>query len=113
MVEILDKIGGNLYPSVVMHLAQEIMKNGGTIAKGKKLTAIGDDEVVLADAATGKETRIPADAVVLAMGVRSYRPDYEAFRAAYGDKLIMVGDSSRPGQIYDALHSGHDRAFVY
>ena len=113
VVEMLDKIGGNLYPSVVMHLAQEIMKNGGTIAKGKKLTAIGDDEVVLADAATGKETRIPADAVVLAMGVRSYRPDYEAFRAAYGDKLIMVGDSSRPGQIYDALHSGHDRAFVY
>ena len=113
VVEMLDKIGGNLYPSVVMHLAQEIMKNGGTIAKGKKLTAIGDDEVVLADAATGKETRIPADVVVLAMGVRSYRPDYEAFRAAYGDKLIMVGDSSRPGQIYDALHSGHDRAFVY
>ena len=113
VVEMLDKIGGNLYPSVVMHLAQEIMKNGGTIAKGKKLTTIGDDEVVLADAATGKETRIPADAVVLAMGVRSYRPDYEAFRAAYGDKLIMVGDSSRPGQIYDALHSGHDRAFVY
>ena len=51
--------------------------------------------------------------VVLAMGVRPDRPDYEALREAYGDKLILVGDSCRPGQIYDALHSGHDKAFVY
>ena len=34
-------------------------------------------------------------------------------REEYGDKLILVGDSCRPGQIYDALHSGHDKAFVY
>ena len=113
VVEMLDKIGGNLYPSVVMHLAQEIMKNGGSIAKGKRLTAIEEGAVCVADVGTGEETRIPADTVILAMGVRSSRPDYEAFRAAFGEKLILVGDSSRPGQIYDALHSGHDKAFVY
>ena len=38
VVEMLDKVGGNLYPSVVMHLAQEIMKNGGSIRKGMRLT---------------------------------------------------------------------------
>ena len=37
----------------------------------------------------------------------------ERLREAYGDKLILVGDTARPGQIYDALHSAHDRAFVY
>ena len=113
VVEMLDKIGGNLYPSVVMHLAQEIMKNGGTIAKGKRLTAVEGSSVCVADVKTGEEARIPADCVVLAMGVRSDRPDYEAFRKAYGDDLILVGDSCKPGQIYDALHSGHDKAFVY
>ena len=113
VVEMLDKIGGNLYPSVVMHLAQEIMKNGGTIAKGKRLTAVEGGSVCVADVKTGEEARIPADCVVLAMGVRSDRPDYEAFRKAYGDDLILVGDSCKPGQIYDALHSGHDKAFVY
>ena len=96
-----------------MHLAQQIMKNGGQIAKGKQLTALTDDSVVVKDTKTGEETAIPAGTVILAMGVRSNRPDYEAFRAAYGDKLILVGDTARPGQIYDALHSGHDRAFVY
>ena len=113
VVEMLDKVGGNLYPSVVMHLAQEIMKNGGAILKGRKLTAVEDGAVNIADAKTGDETSLPADLVVLAMGVRPDRPDYEALREAYGDKLILVGDSCRPGQIYDALHSGHDKAFVY
>ena len=113
VVEMLDKVGGNLYPSVVMHLAQEIMKNGGSIRKGMRLTAVKEGEVTIADAKTGEETILPADLVILAMGVRANRPDYEALREAYDDKLILVGDSCRPGQIYDALHSGHDKAFVY
>lgn len=113
VVEMLDKVGGNLYPSVTMHLAQEILKNGGVIAKGKQLTALIDTGVTVKDVKSGEETAIPADTVILAMGVRANRPELDAFRAAYGDKLILVGDTARPGQIYDALHSGHDRAFVY
>ena len=113
VVEMLNKVGGNLYPSVVMHLAQEIMKNGGTIAKGKQLTAVESGSVTVKDTANGEETKIPADTVILAMGVRSNRPDLEALCRAFGDKLIMVGDAYKPGQIYDALHSAHDKAFVY
>ncbi len=113
VVEMLDKVGGNLYPSVVLHLAQEIMKNGGAIAKGKKLVSIGEGEVTVEDTKTGEQAAIPADTVVLAMGVRANRPDIDAFREAYPGKVVLVGDSARPGQIYDALHSGHDRAFVY
>ncbi len=112
VVEMLDKVGGNLYPSVIMHLAQEIMKNG-VIAKGKKLTAVGEGSVTVADTKTGEEASIPADTVILAMGVRPNRPDLEAYKAAFGDKVILVGDSAKAGQIYDALHSGHDKAFVY
>ncbi len=113
VVEMLDKVGGNLYPSVVMHLAQEIMKAGGTIAKGKALMAVKEDGIVVKDTHSNEETLIPADTVVLAMGVRSQRPDYEELKKEFGPRLILVGDSDRPGQIYDALHSGHDRAFVY
>ena len=113
VVEMLDKVGGNLYPSITMHLVQEIMKNGGTIAKGQALMSIAEDGVVVKDTKTNEENKIPADTVVLAMGVRSVRPEYEEFVKEYGNRLIMVGDSDRPGQIYDALHSGHDRAFVY
>ena len=113
VVEMLDKVGGNLYPSIVMHLAQEIMKAGGAIAKGKQLIAVGENTITVKDTKTGEETTLPAETVVLAMGVRSNRPGIEAFREAYGDNVILLGDTLKPGQIYDALHSGHDRAFVY
>ena len=113
VVEMLDKVGGNLYPSITMHLAQEIMKRGGQIAKGKQLTAVTAEGVTVRDTKSGEETAIPAETVILAMGVRSNRPDYDEFRAAFGEKLILVGDTARPGQIYDALHSAHDKAFIY
>ncbi len=113
VIEMLDKIGGNLYPSVTMHLAQEIMKNGGKICKGNALTAVKDNTVVVRDVKTGVEAEIPADTVILAMGVRSDRPDYAEIKKEYGNKLILVGDAARTGQIYDALHSAYDRAFVF
>ena len=113
VVEMLDKVGGKLYPSVTMHLVQEIMKNGGVIAKGKALMEIKEGAVSVKDTNTDEMADIPADTVVLAMGVRPERPDYDEFVKEYGDKLILVGDAGKTGQIYDALHSGHDKAFVY
>ena len=113
VVEMLDKVGGNLYPSIVMHLAQEIMKNGGAIAKGKQLTAVEDGAVTVKDTKSGEESKIPADTVILAMGVRANRPDVDALCEAFGDNLVLVGDACKPGQIYDALHSAHDKAFVF
>ena len=113
VVEMLDKVGGNLYPSIVMHLAQEIMKNGGMIAKSKQLTAVELGFVTVKDTKTGEETKLPADTVVLAMGVRSNRPELDALQEAFDDKLILVGDSCKPGQIYDAMHSAYNKAFVY
>ncbi len=113
VVEMLDKVGGNLYPSVVMHLAQEIMKNGGAILKGKALTAVKDGCVEVCDTKTKEVSQIEADSVVLAMGVRSDRAVVAELKEAYGEKVILVGDASRPGQIYDALHSAYNKAFVY
>ena len=113
VVEMLNKVGGNLYPSLVMHLAQEIMKNGGLIAKGKQLTAAEAGAVTVKDTASGEEMKIPADTVILAMGVRSNRPEIDALREAFDDNLILVGDACKPGQIYDALHSAYNKAFVF
>ena len=113
VVEMLDKVGGNLYPSIVLHLAQEIMKAGGTIAKGKALVEVLEDKVCVKDTKTEELAALPADTVVLAMGVRPERPEFAELSKVFGDNLILVGDADRSGQIYDALHTAHDRAFVY
>ena len=113
VVEMLDKVGGNLYPSLTLHLCTEIMKAGGAIAKGKALAAVNDGTVTVCDAKTQETSEIEADTVVLAMGVRPDRTVYAAFKEAFGDDLVLVGDAAKGGQIYDALHAAHDRAFVY
>ncbi len=113
VVEMLQKIGGNLYPSLTVHLAQAILQTGGAIAKGKQLIGVTPDAVTVKDTQTGEEASIPAETVILAMGVRPNRAEADALCAAFGDKLILIGDTARPGQIYDALHSAHDRAFVF
>jgi len=113
VVEMLDKVGGSLYPSVVMHLAGEIMKAGGVIAKGKKLVEVADGKVTVADTKTEEVSEIPADTVVLAMGVRPDRTLYAELKEAFGNDLVLVGDTAKAGQIYDALHCAHDRAFVF
>lgn len=113
VIEILNKVGGNLYPSIVMHLVQEIRKHGGAIEKGKGLLSIEDGKITVKDMATEETEEIPADQVVLALGVRPNRPDYDALKAEYGDKLILAGDAAKGGQIFDALHAGYDRAFVF
>ena len=89
------------------------MKAGGTIAKGKQLQAVGEGTVTVCDTKTKEVSEIAADTVVLAMGVRPDRTLEKELRAVYGNDVVLVGDSLRGGQIYDALHSAHDRAFVF
>ena len=73
----------------------------------------GIEKAVTAKDFLAGRAEIPADSVVLAMGVRPERPLEAELKTEFGDRLILVGDSDRTGQIYDALHSAHDRAFVY
>jgi len=113
VVEMLDKVGGNLYPSVTMHLVQEIMKNGGSIKKGSALVKIEDGKVIVKKAGETEIEEIPCDHVILAMGVRSNREGLEELKAEFGDNVVCVGDASRPAQIYDALHSAYNKAFVF
>ena len=77
------------------------------------LKAMEAGSVTVKDTASGEESRITADTVILAMGVRSNRPEIDALRETFGDNLILVGDACKPGQIYDALHSAYNKAFVF
>ena len=113
VVEMLDKVGGNLYPSITMHLVTEIKKAGGDVLTGKALVEVTETGVKVKDTKTEEITELPADTVILAMGVRPSRPGAEELAREFGDNLICVGDASSTGQIYDALHSAYDKAFVY
>lgn len=112
VVEMTRHVGATLYATVRLFLTGRLQAAGVKILTLKKLTEIRDSEVVLTDSKSGEATVIPADAVVLAMGVRPERSLAEQVLDEF-DHVTLVGDVSRTGQIADAMREANDKAFVF
>jgi len=112
VVEMMNAVGTTLYPSVLHYLMERLNKNKVEILTGHAIKAIGDGEITLGVTASAVEVTRKADVVVLALGVRSNRALYEEMEASF-DKVVLVGDTEKPGTIVGAMHSANDKAFVF
>ena len=52
---------------------------------------------------------IPADTVVIAIGLKAQQSVYDELAAA-GKEAYLVGDAVKPGKIYDAFHTAYKLA---
>lgn len=111
VVEMMKDVGTTLYASAKALLLKRLYESGAQIRTQTTLKAITDAGIRVADA-EGETSEIPADLVVLAMGVRSERGLREELEAAF-DRVELIGDAEHPGQIREALHAALDKAFVY
>lgn len=72
-----------------------------------KLTGIEEKAVLTENAKTGEKGSIPADAVVLSLGVRPVNGLVKEL-AELGISAVAVGDAGSSGTIADACHSAYD-----
>ncbi len=112
VVEMMNAVGTTLYPSVLHYLMERLNKNKVEILTGHAIKAVGDGEITLSVTASAVEVTRKADVVVLALGVRPNRALYEEMEAAF-DKVVLIGDTEKPGTIVGAMHSANDKAFVF
>lgn len=112
VVEMMNAVGTTLYPSVLHYLMERLNKNKVEILTGHAIKAVGDGEITLTVTASAVEVSRRADVVVLALGVRPNRALYEEMEAAF-DRVVLVGDTEKPGTIVSAMHSANDKAFVF
>jgi len=91
---------------------ERLNKNKVEILTGHAIKAVGDGEITLTVTASAVEVARRADVVVLALGVRPNRALYEEMEAAF-DRVVLVGDTEKPGTIVSAMHSANDKAFVF
>ena len=112
VIEMAAEVGTAMYRSVTAAVVREITDNGGHILTGNLFKGVGDGTVIVNELATGFDVEYDFDAVVIAMGVRPDTELIEAFEAAF-DKVSVAGDTTHPGNIADATHSGYDAAFVF
>jgi NADPH-dependent 2,4-dienoyl-CoA reductase/sulfur reductase-like enzyme len=73
---------------------------------GNRLVSVSDDGIAGVDDC-GRQTFIPNDTVVLAIGSRPNRELVEGLREVPGLKVVEAGDCVKPRKIFDAIHEGH------
>lgn len=110
VVEMAKTIAPGTWPQHLEDILPRLSKLGVKIITGQKLVEIKDKEIVLESVKKGKESRITADYVVLAIGVKSndiaskLQPDIS--------KVYKVGDASKTGRIANAVHTAYKTALA-
>ena len=77
-----------------------------------KVLEFGVNSVVTENLKTGEKETIEADVIVLAFGVRPNTAEVDKLRECGVEKFFNVGDSSKPGMIYQAVAAAHDCAIA-
>jgi len=110
IVEMLDDYAMDIRPEIKRLLGERLAKLGVEMLLGCKVLAVRQGEIVYERA--GQQNKIESlDNVVFAMG---YRPDLSLLEAARARSLEAhaVGDCTKPGNIYDAIHGAFDVALT-
>ena len=112
IAEMLPQIGVGAEIVVIIDLKQRLAPYNPTYLPGHKLTAITPDGVHLEPVAGGSTVFVPANTVILAMGVRPRSQVVEYIQATFPDARVM-GDAVRGGRIVDATQDAYGQAFVF
>ena len=107
VIEMADEIAPGTWFQLLDDEMERLVPAGTQFRTGLKLLAIEPGRAIAEDK-KGRRVELPADSVVLSLGVRSVHPLYEALQGKL-ERLVCVGDAVRSGTIADAVHSAYDR----
>ncbi|NLY08887.1 MAG: FAD-dependent oxidoreductase [Tissierellia bacterium] len=113
VVEMQKEIGPGLYAGILFDITTRLKKMGVKFIPYHKLLDYKQGHAVLLDQFSMQVKPIPVDHLVLSIGIKNKKKD--DFILELKEKfpnVIMLGDSEKPGRIYEAMVSGWDRAFT-
>jgi len=87
-------------------ILQELARMGVQLRPSTKVIAIEEDGVVVSDP-QGRTEKIPADAVVVAVGSKPANSLYEEIKQAFPE-TYLIGDAKEPRKALEAVHEGFD-----
>ena len=107
VIEMADEIAPGTWFQLVDDEMERLVPAGTQFRPGMQLLAIDPGCTVAIDKKTHALVRIPADSVVLSLGVRPVHPLLGELEGKVNN-LICVGDAVSSGTIADAVHSAYD-----
>lgn len=112
LVEMQDTIGPGMFSVVVDDLMRRIMPCEPVIYTHCMLTAVTESGVLVKDLTTQEIRELPADYVVLSLGVRPREQLAGTFRKEF-DSVICVGDAVQSGRIPHAIKDAYIKSLVF
>jgi len=107
LVEMLPKIMNGVAVTDVLAYNDRIAKVDMDIHTNTRLVEVKEKEIVVE--CKKQIFSIPADTVILAIGLKAQQSLYEQLEEA-GKEVYLVGDAVKPGKILDAFHTAYRAA---
>jgi len=104
LVEALSDIAGDINPVNRLSLLRFLEEYNVLILTEHTVLEIGEDALIAKDS-NGKEVRIPADNIIIALGMRSDN-DLVKSLEEITEELYVTGDCITPAKVGEAIHSG-------
>jgi len=104
LLEALSDVALDVNPVNRMSLLRFLAGQEVTVLTEHTVQEIGEDALVAKDS-EGKEVRIPADNIIIAVGMRSDN-DLVKQLEEITDELYVTGDCVEPAKVGDAIHGG-------
>ena len=111
VVEMADTVAPGAWFQFVDDSMARIKPYGTKFMLNTALCAIEEDHIAVTDQKKKRRSTLPAEAVVLAMGVRPNGSLAEELKAK-GINAIAVGDAARGGTIGHAVHDAFEKALT-
>lgn len=108
IIEMLPKLGQDIGFSTRWTIMQELRRFGVEMIKNAPVKEILADGVIFER--DGKDQKVEADSVVIAVGSRSENTLYEKLKDK-GREVYLIGDSKEPRKILEAIQEGFEVGF--
>ena len=105
VVEMADSVAPGVWMQHPNDVLPRLEAKGTMFYLGKKLISIDQGEITVEDTKTKRISKLGADAVVLALGVRPEKSLYESIKDL--PNVYLVGDADKAGRIADATMSAY------
>ncbi|SFN04380.1 FAD-dependent oxidoreductase [Thermodesulforhabdus norvegica] len=104
LIEMLPEIGKDVGLSTRWCFLQDLQRHGVKVLTSTKAVAIRDGGIEVEQ--NGSRVVIPAETVVLATGARPFNP-FKDMAESLEIPVYVIGDASKIGKAFDAIHSGY------
>ncbi len=112
IVEMQSFVGPGMFPIIVDDTMSRITPANPDIYLRHAMKAVTDKGVLVTDLSTGEDKEIPADYVVLSLGVRPRKQLLDTF-GGITEHLLTVGDNVKSGRIPQAIRFSYNRVIDF